>query len=267
MNVRPDAVKIWSSKIRVNESMDFYEALRFTSGQVCVTTVGDTDLGFKASYLELLSRDEAEQLAENYRAAGFEYWVSAEEQSEYDNFWFVTADGKLSNEHCYECMCCPGIWVDSRCLDLPCESKKPDVITFERLHEICSNGSADLVLKPGDKLEQDYVIVAVKSDAVKIWSAKNFLGSMDWDNATKVAGRYSCEWNRDSTFPVEAVLSSLLSKEEAESISESDRMTGFDYWTSTEYGSGRHWFVSSDGSLEFGNNRVNLGCCPGIWVR
>ena len=267
VNVRPDAVKIWSPKICVKGSMDYYDALRFTSGLVCVTAVGDTDLGFKASYLELLSCDEAEQLADNYRAAGFEYWISGEEQSVYDNHWFVTADGKLSNEYRYECMCCPGIWVDSRCLDLPCESKKPDVITFERLHEICEEGSADLALKPGDKLEDDYVVAAVKPDTVKIWSAANFLVDKNWEDAQQAAERYVYFWNKDGSLPVEAVSSELLSKEEAEALSTDDRDGGFYYWTSTESSSGHHWIVISDGKLAYSIDSNSIGCCPGIWVR
>ena len=267
VNVRPEAVKIWSPKIRVNGSMDFYEALRFTSGQVCVTSVGDTDLGFKASYLELLSHDEAEQLAENYRAAGFEYWVSVEGQSEYDNSWFVTADGKLSNEYCYECMCCPGIWVDSRCLDLPCESKKPDVITFERLHEICSNGSADSKLKPGDKLENGYIVVATKPDAVKIWSSEDFITTFDWPHASNAVANYCNRWNKDGTLHIKAISAELLSKEEVETMSQSDRMTGSDYWTSTGCSSDGHWYVGYDGDLCRGEDSRNYDCCPGIWVK
>ena len=142
------------------------------------------------------------------------------------------------------------------------------VLTFTRLAEICEEGSADLILKPGDKLENDYVVVAVKQDAVKIWSPKESLGNMDWYSANSTAGNYAATWNNsNSGLPVIAISSELLSKEEAETMSQNDRTTGFHYWTSTWYSSGRHWIVRSDGSLTDYNDSYSIGCCPGIWVR
>lgn len=141
------------------------------------------------------------------------------------------------------------------------------LITFERLAVICEDGYADLILKPGDKLENGYVVAAVRQDSVKIWSPKNFLGDMNWQKAKQVADNYYREWNKDVILPVEAISSGLLSKEEIENLSKSDRTTGFHYWTSTEYSSGYHWIVFSDVSLCNAFDSNSFGCCPGIWVR
>lgn len=141
-----------------------------------------------------------------------------------------------------------------------------DLIMFERLAEILEEGSADLVLKPGDKLEQDYVIVAVRQDSVKIWSPKNFLGDMNWQKAKQVADNYYREWN-NSDLPVKAISSGLLSKEEVESLSIDARATGFHYWTSIGLSRGYHGYVYCDGSLGNSRDSHSSGCCPGILVR
>lgn len=136
------------------------------------------------------------------------------------------------------------------------------------MHEICEEGSADLILKPGDKVENDYVVVAVKPDTVKIWLQKDCLGTMNWDDADSFARKYVDLWNKaNSRLPAIDVSSELLSKEEAESISKSDRTTGFCYWTSTECSSGFHWFVRYDGSLNVYSDIGSMRCCQGIWVK
>ena len=141
------------------------------------------------------------------------------------------------------------------------------LITFERLAVICEDGYADLILKPGDKLENGYVVAAVRQDSVKVWSPKNFLGDMNWQKAKQVADNYYREWNKDVILPVEAISSGLLSKEEIENLSKSDRTTGFHYWTSIGLSRGYHGYVYCDGSLGNSRDSHSSGCCPGIWVR
>ena len=141
------------------------------------------------------------------------------------------------------------------------------VITFKRLHEICEEGSADLILNPGDKLENGYIVVAVESDAVKIWSPNVNLGNMNWKDANSAAGNYAAIWNNDnSELHVKALVSGLLSKAEVEAISLEDRTIGFYYWTATVGSSGSHWCVNSDCSLACCYDSNSSGCCPGIWV-
>ena len=142
-----------------------------------------------------------------------------------------------------------------------------DVITFERLAKVCEEGKAQDEFHPGNKIEDGYVIAAVKSDAVKIWSPMDCLGNMNWHDAKQVADNYYHDWNEDDDLPIEATSSELLSKDEAETMSPCTRTASFRYWTSTENISGGHWYVSSYGCLNYCNDGYNSRCCPGIWVR
>ena len=141
------------------------------------------------------------------------------------------------------------------------------VITFEHLTKICRSGTAMSKLHPGDKIEKGYTVVAVKQDAVKIWSPKNCILDLNWEDAMTAAVNFEFKWNKDGILPVETISTELLSKEEAEIMSQDDRMSGFLYWTSTEYSKGCHWYVCPDGRLRDTYNSLSRCCCPGIWVR
>ena len=265
--VKPDAVKIWSAKDCLGEMN--WSSAKFNAGNYAAIWNSDnSELTVVASRSELLSKEEAESLSQGNRTTGFNYWTSAE--NNYGYHWIVDYDGCLgydSDSHSHGC--CPGIWVRSR-KPSKGSSENNDVITFERLHEICKEGSADLILKPGDKVENDYVVVAVESDTVKIWSPKDWLGNMNWSSANSNADNYAVTWNSDySELTVVASKSELLSKEEAEGLSQGNRMTGFNYWTSTEKSYGYHWIVDYDGDLNYGydSDSYSHGCCPGIWVK
>ena len=143
-----------------------------------------------------------------------------------------------------------------------------DIITFEHLAEICKSSAAISELHPGDKVERGYIVVAVKPDAVKIWSPKVCLGGMYWKDADAAAESHARIWNNNNSgLIIEAISSELLSKEEVETLSQSDRMTGFRYWTSTKYSIDSYWIVNSDGSLCDRYISTGYGCCPGVWVR
>ena len=256
---KPDAVKIWSENNYLGD-MNWNDAKQAAAN--FYKEWDNSDLPVVAISSEPLSKEEAESLPQSYRMTGFYYWTSTGISS--GRHWRVDSDGSLySSLDSYDFGCCPGIWVRA---NKPIRSESEGLITFKRLHEICEEGSADLILKPGDKLENGYIVVAVKPDSVKVWSPKNFLGDMNWVAAMKVAADFYKKWD-NSDLPVEAISSELLSKEEAESISKSDRMTGFISWTSTEFSSDCHWYVYSGGSLYYVYDRASIGCFPGIWVK
>ena len=260
--VKPDSVKIWSLKNSIGNMS--WDAANASARKYADVWNNYYRLPVVASRSELLSKSELETMFKSVGETGFIYWTSTEFSSGFH--WRVCSGGSLNNTIAGDKgVCCPGIWVVSR-ESSKGSSENKDTITFRRLHEICEEGSADLVLRPGDKVEQDYVVIAVKPDSVKVWSPKNFLGNMDWQEAKQVADTYYREWN-NSYLPVGAISSELLSKEEAESLSQGDRTTGFHYWTSTENSSGRHWFVNSGGSLTYAADSYSFGCCPGIWVK
>ena len=259
--VKPDAVKIWSPKNFLG-NMNWQAAMNVAANYV-FTWNNEAILPVEAISSELLSEEDIDNLSQNDRTLGFHYWTSTEYSSGYH--CIVRYDGDLNfNDDRTSYGCCPGIWVRSRASSVG--RSNDEVITFERLHEICEEGSADLILKPGDKLKQGYVVVAVKPDSVKIWSAENFLGEMNWNDAKQAANNYYRVLDNFG-LPIIALGSELLSKEEAESISKSDRMAGFYYWTSTESSSGHHWFVDFYGSLGTYGDSNSSGCCPGIWIR
>ena len=261
--VKPDAVKIWSVKDNRGD-MNWKDA-KSAAENYCYEW-DDSGLPVVATGSELLSKEEVNAMQIEDRETGFYYWASTEYISGYH--CYVNSDGSLHYSFDGDSLgCCPGIWVRSRTSSGMIDKNREDVITFERLHEICEECSADLALKPGDKLEEEYVVVAVKPDAVKVWSPKNFLGDMNWQGANKAADNYYRDWNEDGVFPVEAISSELLSKEEVDELSEADRTTGFDYWASAGYSSGNHWCVNSDGSVYSSNDGISGGCCPGIWVK
>ena len=257
---KPDAVKIWSPNNHL-VNMNWLEAR--TAAADFYKEWNNFGFPIEAISSELLSKEEAEAISESNRATGVNYWTSTEYSS--GVHWLVYSDGSLNfiNDSC-SVGCCPGIWVG---VSMPSRSKNVDVLTFERLHEICEEGSADLLLKPGDKLEKGYIIVAVKPDAVKIWSVKNNAGDMDWTDAMNVAVNYFCEWNKDRILPVQAVSSELLSKEELEDLSPADRRFGIVYWAATRNDSGSPLVVYYDGSLHLDYDKNSYSCCPGIWVR
>ena len=262
--VKPDSVKIWSADNKLGD-MVWHDADTAAKNYYHDWNADGT-IPVEAISSELLSKEEAETLSQSDRTTGFYYWTSTERSS--GLHWIVNSDGVFYNFYdSYSYGCCPGIWVGVDESSEDNDEEQKDVITFERLHEICEEGSADLALKPGDKLENGYIIAAVRPDSVKIWSANNNLGDMNWRDADTAAKNYYHDWNAEGTLPVEAVSSELLSKEEAESISKSDRTTGFFYWSSTEYSSVFHWSVYSDGSLDYSYDSNRFGCCPGIWVR
>mgnify|MGYP004519836463 CR=1 FL=1 len=261
--VKPDSVKIWSPEnflgyMNWNDAKqaaaNFYR--EWDNHCPVIDTISS----------EFLSKEEAEAMSKADRMTGFDYWTSTEYSS--GRCWYVNSDGGLYHYSDSSSIgCCPGIWIRS-CASLKGNYKnREDVITFERLHEICEECSADLALKPGDKLEDGYIIAAVRPDSVKIWSANNNLGDMNWHDADTAAKNYYHDWNADGTIPVEAISSELLSKEEAETLSQSDRTTGFDYWMSTVYDSGYHCYVGSGGRLGNDHSGDSNGCCPGIWVK
>lgn len=260
--VKPDAVKIWSAKDCIGD-MSWKDANSSVGNYVATWNNNNSGLPVVASRSELLSKEEAETMSQEERETGFDYWTATENSS--GNHWNVNSDGSLYDySDSYSNGCCPGIWVKLR----ESEGKKQNRITFESLHEICKEGSADWLLKPGDKVENSYTIVAVKSDAVKIWSPKDCLGNMDWSSANLNADNYAVTWNSDnSELTVVASRSELLSKEEAKSLSRGDRTTGFPYWASTEFRSGYHCYVDYYGSLYYACDDYSFGCCPGIWVK
>ena len=261
--VRQDSVKVWSPKNFLGD-MNWQKAKQVADNYYREWNK-DVILPVKAISSGLLSKEEIENLSKSDRTTGFHYWTSIGLSRGYHGY--VYCDGSLGNSRDnHSSGCCPGIWVRSR-ESSKGSSESGNIITFERLHEICEEGSADLALKPGDKLEDGYIIAAVRPDSVKIWSANNNLGDMNWHDADTAAKNYYHDWNADGTIPVEAISSELLSKEEAETLSQSDRTTGFDYWMSTVYDSGYHCYVGSGGRL--GNDRSgdSNGCCPGIWVK
>ena len=261
--VKPDAVKIWSPKDSLGD-MNWNDASKVADNYAITWNRNNSELPVLASRSELLSKEEAESLPQSYRMTGFYYWTSTGISS--GRHWRVDSDGSLYNSlDSYDFDCCPGIWVGASEASEG-SSENDAAITFERLREICEEGSADLVLKPGDTLENGYIVAATKPDAVKIWSPENYLGDMNWQDATKAAENYCYEWD-DSGLPIIATRSELLSKEEVEVISGSDRATDFNYWTDTEFVDENHWIVSYNGSLSTGLDRDGYGCCPGIWVR
>ena len=131
------------------------------------------------------------------------------------------------------------------------KGKFSEQYSWDFIHEICSNNKANQFFNAGNKLKNGWSIVNTAASEVKIWhkSIPN-LGNMIWSSANSTAGNYAATWNNsNSGLPVAASRSELLSKSEAEAMTQSDRMTGFYSWTSTESSSGYHWFVYSDGSL------------------
>lgn len=262
--VKPDAVKIWSPDNSIGY-MNWAEA-RQAAANFCYDWNIDGSLPVEVISTELLSKEESESMSKNDRIADDCYWTSTEDT--WGGHYGVSTVGSWFNSNdnnSYEC--CPAIWVGAHESSEDSDEEQEDVITFERLHEICEEGSADLVLKPGDKVENDYVVVAVMPDAVKIWSVKDCLGEMSWIDANTVAAEFSTIWNNNNSgLPIEAISSGLLSKEEVEDLSQSDRTTDFDYWTSTECSSYLYWFVSSNGSLYYSADSDSRGCCPGLWV-
>lgn len=144
-----------------------------------------------------------------------------------------------------------------------------DQYSWDFVHEICSSNKANQIFNAGDKLKNGWSIVNTSASEIKIWnkSIPN-LGNMAWGSANSTAGNYATTWNNsNSGLPVIASRSELLSKSEAETMSQGDRTTGFDYWTSTGNSRGNHWSVNSDGSLTSNNDSNSYGCCPGIWIR
>ena len=258
--VKSDAVKIWSPNNNLG-NMNWVKAR--TAAADFYKEWDNFGLPVEAISSEFLSKEEVEALSESDRTTGFDYWLSTGYSGA--SHWFVSTAGKLRSYWDDLCNgCCPGIWVGASEVSKG-RSENDAAVTFERLREICEEGSADLVLKPGDTLENGYIIAAVKPDSVKIWSPENYLGDKNWADAKSAAENYCYEWD-DSGLPIIATRSELLSKEEVEVISGSDRATDFNYWTDTEFVDENHWIVSYNGSLSTGLDRDGYGCCPGIWV-
>ena len=261
--VKPDSVKIWSLKNSLGNMS--WDAANSEASNYADVWNNYYRLPVVASRSELLSKSELETMFKSVGETGFIYWTSTEFSSGFH--WRVCSGGSLNNTIADDKgVCCPGIWVVSR-ESSKGSSENKDIITFRQLHEICEEGSADLVLRPGDNVEQDYVVIAVKPDSVKIWSPKDCLGNMSWCAANASARKYIDVWNNNYKLPVVASRSELLSKEEVESMPKSDRTTGFAYWTSSYYSSCLRWYIYFDGCSHIALDNISFGCCPGIWVK
>ena len=57
-----------------------------------------------------------------------------------------------------------------------------------------------------------------------------------------------------------------LPKEIVEALSQSDRIVGSQYWTSTEYSSTAQYYVNTDGTISSNTKTVGLGYIPGYYV-
>ena len=260
-NVKSDSVKLWSPMDCLG-NMNWQDAKQAADNYYHDWS-RDDNLPIEVISSELLSKEEAETMSQSDRIAGFCYWTSTGYSSVFH--WFVGSDGRLSDFYDSNRFgCCPGIWVIA---SKSIKNESSDLITFKKLHEICEEGKAQDQLRPGDKVEGGYVVVNVKPDSVKIWSGKNYLGAMNWEDAMTAAVNYEFKWNKDGILPVETISTELLSKEEAEAMSQGDRTAGFNYWTLTEHRRGKHWVVCSDGGLDDAHDSTGFCCCPGIWVK
>ena len=246
--------------------MNWNDASKVADNYVITWNRNNSELPVLASRSELLSKEELDELITADRMLGVVYWTATESGS--GIHWLVDSDGEWAVSYdSRSYVCCPGVWIGAR------ESSKgisedKDSITFERLHEICEEGSADLILKPGDKLENGYIVVAIEPDNVKIWSASNNSSPVRWKVARVEAGMYYTFWNsKNVLLPIRAVRGELLSAEEASILPIEDRTIKTGFWTATEYDMTSHWRVDCNGHLNGSDDQDKYGYCPGIWVK
>lgn len=144
-------------------------------------------------------------------------------------------------------------------------------MTFADIHELCSNGVIEQYLKSGDELVDEYTVVNVKPDSIKI--RKNWINltrTEDWKTITDLAKNYLGVWNTENTdLAVKAFKTELLTVNEVERLSAKQRLLGLPYWLSDldHDCDCAHGIILDDGIVHYEYDFHRHACVPGIWVR
>ena len=137
--------------------------------------------------------------------------------------------------------------------------------TLDFVHIVCSDNKAANYLAVGEVLACGWTVANVNSNEVQLWRKSN-LDDRYWSSANSLAQSYYNTFNAENGTNV-AFKSGLLSKSEVESgWLASNRATGFGYWLETAHSGGIHYYVNTDGSVNYNSDNNSLGCCPAVWI-